>query len=113
MTNIVPGISEKKYSIYKQIITILWCDLGKSVWSQTCDIFSFLFDWSAHLDRYILLKNPPESDQWFQSYEHLKDSVNNKKKKEKKEISFSDYIVQSKLPTSDVTPLDRNTYELF
>ncbi len=50
----------------------MWCDLGKSVGTQTCDIFSFLFDWSAHLQRYILLKTPPESDQWFQGYEQLK-----------------------------------------
>ncbi len=35
----------------------LWCDLGKSVWSRTCDLFSFLFNWSVHLERYILLKN--------------------------------------------------------
>ncbi len=26
----------------------LWCDLGESVGSRTCDIFSFLFDWSPH-----------------------------------------------------------------
>ena len=45
----------------------MWCDLGESVGSRTCDIFSFLFDWSAHLKRYILLKTLPESDQWFQS----------------------------------------------
>ena len=42
-----------------------WCDLGKSVWSQIFDIFSFLFDWTAHhKERYILLKAPPESDQF-------------------------------------------------
>ncbi len=28
----------------------LWCDLGKSVWNWTCDIFSFLCDWSTHLE---------------------------------------------------------------
>ncbi len=27
---------------------IMWCDLGKSVWNRTCNIFSFLLDWSAH-----------------------------------------------------------------
>ena len=27
--------------------------------------FSFLFDCSAHLERYMLLKTPLESDQWF------------------------------------------------
>ena len=28
---------------------IMWCDLGKSVWSRTCDIFSFLLNLIAHL----------------------------------------------------------------
>ncbi len=59
----------------------MWCDLGKSVWSRTSDIFSFLFDWSVHLEKYILLKAPPESDQWFQSYEQSKDSQKNRKQK--------------------------------
>ncbi len=35
---------------------IMWSDLGKSVWSWICDICSFLFNWSAHLEGYILLK---------------------------------------------------------
>ncbi len=26
----------------------MWCDLGEPVGSQTCDIFSFLSDWSPH-----------------------------------------------------------------
>ncbi len=26
----------------------MWCSLGESVGSQTCDIFSFLFDWGHH-----------------------------------------------------------------
>ncbi len=75
----------------------MWCDLGKSVWSRTCDIFNFLFDWNAHLERYILLKTPPESDQWFQSYEQLKNSKNNRKLK--KFIPFSGYLSLSMLPT--------------
>ncbi len=25
------------------LIRLMWCNLGKSVWSRTCDIFSFLF----------------------------------------------------------------------
>ncbi len=63
------------YNVY------MWYDVGKSVLSRTCDIFSFLFDWSSHLERYILLKTPPESDQWFQSYKQLKESQNNRKQK--------------------------------
>ena len=38
------------------------------------------------MERYILLKRPPESDQWFQSYEQLEDSQN--KRKQKKFIVF-------------------------
>ncbi len=57
----------------------MWCDLRKSFWIRKCDIFSFLFNWSAHLERYMLLKTPPESDQWFQSYEQLEDSQNKAK----------------------------------
>ena len=56
----------------------MWCDLGESVRCCTCDIFSFLFDWHAHLERYILLKTPLESVQWFQGYEQLKGFQNNR-----------------------------------
>ncbi len=55
-----------------QSFTYMWCDLGQSVRSRTCDVFSFLFDWSPHQERYILLKTPPEPDQWFQSYSNWK-----------------------------------------
>ncbi len=44
----------------------MWCDLGESV--GACDIFSFLFDWSAHKERYILPKTAPESDQLVNTY---------------------------------------------
>ena len=67
--------------------------------NKTCDIFNFLLDWSAHLERYILLKTPPQSDQWFQSYNLLKDTQNNRK--QQKFISFSGHISQSVLLTSD------------
>ncbi len=88
----------------------MWCDPGKSVWNRICDIFSFLFDWCVHLERYILLKTPPESVQWYQSYEHLKGSQNNRK--QKKSIPFSGCISQSIHPTSKfrLIPLDCNTY---
>ncbi len=57
----------------------------------------------------ILLKTPPESDQWLQSYEELKDSQNNRK--QKKFIPFSGCISLSMLPTSIcwLIPQDRNT----
>ncbi len=85
------------------------CDalLGKSVWSQACDIFSFLFDWTAYLKRYILLKTPLESDQWFQSYEQLKYSQNNRK--QKKFIPFFWLYLAINAPNFQLIPLDRNT----
>ncbi len=59
-----PGFVNQKY---------MWCDLGESVRRRTYDILSFLFDWSRHQERwYILLKTPPESDHWFQSYSEWK-----------------------------------------
>ncbi len=57
----------------------MWCNLVGSVETCKCDIFSFLFDWSAHLKKYILLKTPLESVQWCQGYEQLKGSQNNRK----------------------------------
>ena len=41
----------------------MWCHLGKTIRSHTCDIFSFLFHWSPHYERYILLKTP-QSNQY-------------------------------------------------
>ena len=41
--------------------------------------FSVFYDWSAHLEKYILLKTPPQLNRWFQSYEQLKDCQQNKK----------------------------------
>ncbi len=62
------------------------CNLGKSVWNPICDIFSFVFDCQClfgeiHFAENPKVKTPPESDQWFQSYEQLKDSQNNRKQK--------------------------------
>ena len=72
-----------RWKLYLSCLNILqcymWCDLGKSVGSYTCDIFRFLIDWSAHLERYILQKTPIASIQWFRGYEILKDSQNNRK----------------------------------
>ena len=75
------------------------CDQGKSVWNRPYDIFNLLFDLRAHLERYILLKTPPKSDQWFISYEQLKDAQNNRKQ----EIfrPFSGHISQSMLAAPD------------
>ncbi len=77
----------------------MWCDVGKSVWSPACDIFSFLFDWSVHLEILILLKTPPESDQCFQSYEQLQDFINNRK--HRNSVRFSGCISEPMLLTSD------------
>ena len=71
-----------RYLLKQHYYPYMWWDLRKSVWNRTCNILSFIFDWSTHLERYILLKTPPESDQWLQSYEQLKGSQNNRKQKE-------------------------------
>ncbi len=89
----------------------MWCDLGKSVWSLTCDIFSFLFDWSTHLDRYILLNTSPELDLWFQSYEQLKDCVNNRKQK-KINLCFWSYLTVN-TPNFRLILLDHSTKTAF
>ncbi len=68
------------------------------------------FNWIAHLKRYILLKTPSELDQWFQSCEQLKDSLNNRK--QKKFISFSGYISRVNAPDFQLIPQDRNTLYL-
>ncbi len=57
----------------------MWCDLGESVGSRTSYILSFLFDWNSHWERYILLKTPPESDQWFQSYWKILKTIEKKR----------------------------------
>ncbi len=57
----------------------LWWDLKKSVQSQTCNIFSFLFDWHAHLERYILVKNPIWIRPVVPNLWAIEDSQNNKK----------------------------------
>ena len=61
---------------------------------------------TAHLEKYILLKNPPESDQWFQSYEQLKDSQHNRKQRN----SFLFLAITINAPDLRMILLDRNTY---
>ncbi len=55
-----------------EFLIAMWPDLGESVGGRTCDIFCFLFNWSPHEGRCFLVKTPPESDQWFQSYTNWK-----------------------------------------
>ncbi len=88
-------------------VSDMWCDLGESVGSRTCDIFSFLFDWSPHLERYILQKTPPESDQWFQSYNNWKilKTIQNKKEMH----SFFWLYLTINAADSRLISLDRNT----
>ncbi len=86
----------------------MWCDLGESVGSRTCDIISFLFDWSPHQERYILLKISPESDEWFQSYSNWKiiKTIENKRN------AFL-FLAVSPIDAPDfrLTSLDHNTYD--
>ena len=80
------------------------CNLGKSVWNWTCDIFSFLFDWSAYFEKYILLKTLSELDQWFQSMCNwrLLRTIQNKRN------SFH-FLAMSHNQCFRLIPLDRNT----
>ncbi len=70
---------------------------------RRCDIFCFLFDWSAHLESYILLKTSPESDQYsskvMSNWMILK-TTEKKAKERKKFIPLTGlYISQSMLLT--------------
>ena len=104
-----PTMHQKRIIIAKTSICDkaynMWCDLGETVGSWTCDTFSFLFDWSHHNERYILLKTPYESDQWFQSYISWKIL----KTIENIEMHSGLYLT---INATDfrLTPLDRNTY---
>ena len=69
--------------------------------------FQFSTWLKSSLERYILLITPSESDHRFQSYEQLKDLLNNRK--QKKWIPFSGCISQSMLPTWLIL-LDHNTF---
>ncbi len=73
----------------------MWCDLGESVGSRTCDIFSFLI--SIWLKSSLGEVHFPENPTWIGSvvpkFEQLKDSQNNRK--QKKCIPFSGCISQS------------------
>ncbi len=85
----------------------MWCDLGKSVWSWTCDIFSFLFDWSSHLERYILLKTPPELTRGSKviSNQRILKTI------EKKSNSFLFWVYLTiNTPNFWLIPLVRNTH---
>ncbi len=99
-----------------------WCDLGELVGSRTSDIFSFLFDWNPHQERYVLLKTPPESDQWFQSYSNWKILKTIENKRNSSLFLAVSHSQCSRLLTDPtrsqhilmyfwLIPLDRNTYE--
>ncbi len=86
-----------------------WCNLGKSVWSWTCDISSFLFWLKCLFGEVHFAENPSESDQWFQSYEQLTDSQNNTK-----EINtFFWLYLTINTPDFQMIKLDRNTYDKY
>ena len=98
------------YFVHKKSIIITgiykhkWCNLGESVGSRTRDIFSFLFDCNAHLEKYILLKSSLESVQWSQGYEQMKILRTI-------EICFFLWLYLT-INAADfwLIPLDRNTY---
>ena len=80
------------------------CDTNQ--WNQseiehvTFSVF-YLIEGEVHF-----AENPPESDQWFPSYEQLKGSQNNKK--QKKFIPFTGWISVN-APDFRLIPLDHNT----
>ncbi len=81
----------------------MWCDLAGSVRICTCAIFSFLFDWKAHLERYIMLKTPLQSS--GSKVMILRTIENNI-------YSFLFLVIYLTISVPDfrLIPLDRNTY---
>ena len=58
------------------------CDAIYGNQSEIEHVTFSVFYLTESLERHILLKTPPESYQWFQSYKQLKGSQNNRKQKE-------------------------------
>ena len=84
----------------------MWCDLGESVGSRACDIFSFLFDWSPHLGEVHFAENPTWIGPVVPMLKQLKDSQNKKKC-----IPYSSCILQSiNAPNFRLIPLDRSQH---
>ncbi len=91
-----------------QYIGYMWCDLAGSVGTRTCDFFSFLFDWSAHLERYILLKtylNRSSGPKAMSNWRVLRTIENNRH-------SFVFFWLYLTINTADfrLIPLGHNTY---
>ena len=58
-----------------------------------------------------MLKTPPESDQWFQSYEQLKiEGFSEQKRKQRSLFIFWLYLAINALDFR-LIPIDRNTHE--
>ncbi len=85
----------------------MWCNLTKSVWNWTCDIFSFLLDWSDHLERYILLKNPTWIGPVVQKLWEIEES--SKQYKQKEIHSFCKLYLTINASNFRLTSLDHNT----
>ena len=80
------------------IISHLWCDQAKSVWSWSNSVFTFLTNCLHHFHSYILQKTPLKLVNWFQRYEQLKDAKNNRK--QKTFFALFGSILKSIYPTS-------------
>ena len=90
------GQTHKKH-MESQIHLNMWCDLGKSVWSRTCDVFQFSMCLKCSFGEVHFAENstwigPVVSKLWA----IIKDSQNSQKI-----LFFSGHISQSMLPTSD------------
>ena len=73
----------------------MWCYLGESVRSQTCDFFSFLYWLKSSLGEVHFDENPTWIGPVVPKLKQSKDSQN----KTKEFTPFSGYISQSMLPT--------------
>ncbi len=94
-------IIQNIYHITSKRNTNMWFNLGKSVWSQTCDISSFLFGWNIMLiwRENILMETHQTSGSKVMSNWRILKTIENKRHSF---WHFSGYIWQSIMrPTSD------------
>ncbi len=85
---------------------LIWC-ISDAIWGNPSELKHVTRTFSVFYLIEVLISRctfcwKPKLDHWFQSYEQLKDSQNNRK--QKKCIPFSGSISQSMLPTSNCFP---------
>ena len=95
------------HTMYTESIMLKYVMRSKGISLKSNIWFSVFYLIEVLIYRGILLKIPPEVDQWFQSHKQWKDSQNNRK--QKKLIPFSGNLTIN-APNFQLIPLDRNTY---